>query len=149
MSTPDSNRPQIETYLCFEGRCEEALKFYEKNLGAKINAIMRFKDNPEPPPADQPGCGSGDPNKVMHACLTIANTTIMASDGSCTGSGKFGGFSLTYSVSTEEEARRIFGALAEGGQVHMPLGETFFAKIFGVVADPFGVSWMVIIPKQM
>ncbi len=130
---------KVEPYLMFEGRTEEALRFYEKALGAKVEALMRFKDSPEPqynPP------NSGE--KVMHSLFRIGDAQIMASDGSCTGKPGFQGFSLTINAATPAEAEQRFKALAEGGQVQMPLAETFFAKSFGCVADRFGVSWMVI-----
>jgi PhnB protein len=130
---------QVQPYLMFEGRTEEALRFYEKTLGAKVEMMMRFKDSPEQeynPP------NSGD--KVMHACVRIGDTQIMASDGGCSGKAGFQGFALTLNAANPAEAEKRFNALAEGGQVQMPLAETFFAKSFGMVADRFGVGWMVI-----
>jgi PhnB protein len=104
--------------------------------------LMRFKDSPEPP---QPGCAApGSENKIMHASLRIGETTIMASDGRCTGKANFQGFSLSLTVTSEAEAERLFSALAEGGQVQMPLAKTFFSQRFGMVTDRFGVGWMVI-----
>lgn len=129
----------VEPYLFFDGRCEQAMDFYKQALGAQVQFLMRFKDNPEPgynPP------DSGD--KVMHACLRIGDTQVMASDGNCTGKPAFQGFALTFNAATPAEAEQRFKALGEGGQVQMPLAETFFAKSFGMVADRFGVSWMVI-----
>jgi len=130
---------QVQPYLFFDGRAEEALEFYQSKLGAKVEMLMRYKDNPEP--------GYNPPNseqKVMHACLRIGDTAVMASDGNCAGKPSFQGFSLSISASTPDEAEQRFAALAEGGQVQMPLGKTFFAERFGMVADRFGVSWMVI-----
>lgn len=134
---------QVQPYLSFDGRCEEALEFYRAALGAKVNMLMRFKDSPEP-------CQSGmvppgAENKVMHAQFQVGETVVMASDGRCTGQPSFKGFSLTLTVPEEAEAKRLFAALGEGGQVHMPLGKTFFSPSFGMVADRFGVSWMVIV----
>ena len=129
---------QIEPYLFFEGRTEEALEFYKSRLGAKVEFLMRYKDNPDPkynPP------NSGE--KVMHSCFRIGDTQVMASDGNCTGKPSFQGFSLTFNAADEGDARRRFDALAEGGQVNLPLSETFFAKSFGMVADRFGLNWMV------
>ena len=128
----------VEPYLFFEGRTEEALDFYQQKLGAKVEAVMRYKDNPEPqynPP--------NSANKVMHALFRIGDTKVMASDGNCAGKPSFQGFALTINAASPAEAKQRFDALAEGGQVQMPLGETFFAKSFGMVADRFGVSWMV------
>jgi PhnB protein len=129
----------VEPYLFFEGRTEEALDFYKQKLGAKVEAVMRYKDNPEPqynPP--------NSANKVMHALFRIRDTKVMASDGNCAGKPSFQGFALTINAANPAEAKQRFDALAEGGQVQMPLNETFFAKSFGMVADRFGMSWMVI-----
>ena len=130
---------QIQPYLFFEGRTEEALEFYKSKLSAKVEFLMRYKDNPDPKynPPD-----SGE--KVMHSCFRIGDTQIMASDGNCGGKASFQGFSLTINAADAAEATQRFNALAEGGQVQMPLNETFFAKSFGMVADRFGVAWMVI-----
>ena len=131
---------QIQPYLFFDGRCEEALEFYKKALGAKVEMMMRFKDSPDsPPPGMKP-----PPDKVMHACLRIGEDAVMASDGNCTGKPSFNGFSLSISAADDAEAKKRFAALADGGQVQMPLAKTFFASSFGMVADRFGVSWMVI-----
>ena len=137
------NQPVIEPYLFFNGRCEEAIEFYQKALGAKVEMLMRFKDSPEPP---QPGMTPpGSENKVMHASLSIGGNKVMASDGRCEGKSNFDGFSLSLRVKTEAEADRLFNALSPGGQVHMPLTKTFFSPRFGMVQDRFGVSWMVIV----
>jgi PhnB protein len=135
----------VTPYLFFDGRCEEALDFYKKALGADVQMVMRFKECPEPPP---PGMvPPGSENKVMHACFHVGGTAVMASDGCAQkGQPKFEGFSLSVDAADEADAERKFSALADGGKVNMPLGKTFFAKIFGVVVDRFGVSWMVIIP---
>jgi len=134
---------QVQPYLYFEGRCEEAIEFYRKVLGAELTMLMRYKDSPEPP---QPGMlppGAGD--KVMHSSFRIGESTVMASDGRCSGKPDFKGVSLTVSVAGANEAERLFAALGEGGQVQMPLTKTFFAARFGMVADRFGVSWMIIV----
>ena len=105
--------------------------------------LMRFKDSPEPP---QPGCvPPGAENKVMHSSFRIGDSTVMASDGRCTGQPSFQGFSLSITVSSEAEADRLFNAIADGGQVQMPLNKTFFSPRFGMVADRFGVSWMIVV----
>lgn len=130
---------QVQPYLMFDGRCEEALEFYRKALGAKVEALLRFKDSPDPQM-----CAAAPGDKVMHACLRIGDTAVMASDGQCQGQARFQGFSLSITAEDDEDAGRRFNALADGGQVQMPLGKTFFASSFGVVADRFGVSWMVI-----
>lgn len=130
-------------YLMFNGRCEEALAFYAKALDAKIDMLMRFKDNPEPP---QPGCIPVDGNKIMHASFNVNGSTAMASDGMDSTPPKFEGFTLSVTARDEPEAARFFTALAEGGTIRMPLTKTFFAKSFGMLADRFGVSWMIIVP---
>jgi PhnB protein len=131
-------------YLFFDGRCEEAIAFYKKALGAEVEMMMRFKEAPEqPPPGTLP---PGSENKVMHACLRINGSSVMASDGCAQeGKPKFQGFSLSVNAKDEAEADRMFAALADGGKVEMPLGKTFFAKRFGSVSDRFGVGWMVIV----
>jgi PhnB protein len=132
---------QVQPYLFFDGRCEEAIEFYRKALGAEVTMLMRFKDSPEPP---QPGtCPPGAGDKVMHMSVRIGETTVLASDGRCLGKPSFQGFSLSLTVPNDAEAERRFAALAEGGQVQMPLTKTFFSSRFGMVADRFGVSWMV------
>ena len=134
---------RVEPYLFFDGRCEEAIEFYRKALGAEVTMLMRFKDSPEPP---APGmCPPGSENKVMHANLRIGDTQMMASDGRCQGRPTFQGFSLSLTVPDDAEAERRFAALSDGGKVQMPLAKTFFSSRFGMVADRFGVSWMVIV----
>jgi PhnB protein len=134
---------QVQPYLMFDGRCEEAIELYKKALGAKVEMLMRFKESPEPPP---PGCmAPGTEDKVMHACLRIGDTAVMASDGQCGGKPSFQGVSLSITAATAADADRMFNALADGGQVQMPLGKTFFSPRFGMVADRFGMSWMVIV----
>jgi PhnB protein len=134
---------QVQPYLYFEGRCEEAIEFYRKVLGAEVTMLMRYKDSPEP---SQPGMmPAGAENKVMHSSFKIGETMVMASDGLCSGKPDFKGVSLTIMVSNDNEAERLFAALGEGGQVQMPLSKTFFSSRFGMVADRFGVSWMIIV----
>jgi len=138
---------QIQSYLFFEGRCEEALEFYRKALGAEVTMLMRYKDNPEPP--EKSKVPPGSENKVMHASFRIGETTVMASDGLCQGKPSFQGFGLSLTVLNVAEADRKFAALADGGQVRMPLAKTFFSPRFGMVADRFGVLWMIIVPGPM
>ncbi len=129
---------KLEPYLFFDGRCEEAIEFYRSKLGAEVTMLMRFKESPDPGMAP-PGAG----DKVMHASFRIGETTVLASDGRCEGPASFQGFSLSLTVPNEPEAERLFGALGDGGQVQMPMAKTFFSPRFGMVADRFGVSWMV------
>ncbi len=137
---------QVQPYLFFDGRCEEALEFYKSTLGIKVEMLMRFKENPDTP---KPGmCPPGAEDKVMHAAFRLGDSLVMASDGMAQGKPDFKGFSLSIDASSEAEADRLFAALGKGGQVQMPLGKTFFSPRFGMVADRFGVSWMVIVlPK--
>jgi PhnB protein len=127
---------QIQPYLFFEGRCEEAVEFYRAALGAEMTMLMRYKESPEP-------CSSGSGEKVLHASLRIGDATVLVSDGRCGGKPSFQGFALSLTVSSDAEAERLFAALGDGGQVQMPLTKTFFSTRFGMVADRFGVSWMV------
>jgi len=136
----------VQPYLFFDGRAEEAIEFYRSTLDAEVVMLMRFKESPEP---HQPGMiPPGAENKIMHSTLRIGDTTVMASDGHCAGKPSFQGFSLSLSVADEATADRVFAALSKGGQVQMPLAKTFFAPRFGIVADRFGVSWMVIVDKK-
>lgn len=137
-----SNQRIVQPYVFFDGKCEEAIEFYKKALGASVNMLMRFKESPEPPP---PGCGPVDGNKIMHAQFQVGGTVIMASDGRATDQPKFEGFALSLTVPTEAEADKAFNALAHGGNVQQPLGKTFFSAKFGMVVDKFGVFWMVLV----
>jgi PhnB protein len=132
---------QVQPYLFFDGRCEEAIEFYRRTLGAEVTMLMRFKDSPEPQQQGMVPPGAED--KVMHSSFQIGETTVLASDGRCLGQPSFQGFSLSLTAPNDAEAGKLFAALAEGGQVQMPLTKTFFASSFGMVADRFGVSWMV------
>jgi PhnB protein len=134
---------QVQPYLFFDGRTEEALEFYRGALGAEVTFLMRFKECPESQERSGVAPGAGD--KVMHASFRIGDTTVMASDGECRGQPSFQGFSLSLTASDEAEAERLFGALAEGGQVRQPLIKTFFSPRFGMVVDRFGVPWMVVV----
>ena len=132
---------QVQPYLFFDGRCEEAIEFYKNTLGAEVTALMRFKDSPVPCESGNVPPGGGD--KVMHSSFRIGETTVLASDGRCEGKPSFEGFSLTITTPDVAQAERLFAALTEGGQVQMPLTQTFFSPRFGMVADRFGVGWMI------
>jgi PhnB protein len=138
---------QVTPYLSFNGHTEEALEFYTARLGAKVDMIMRFNQTPDPMPEGM--IPPGSENKVMHASFRIGSTALMASDGDCSGQTNFSGVTLSLAVDSIPEAEKAFGALADGGQVQNPLMETFFAHRWGMVADRFGVSWMVIVMKNM
>ena len=134
---------QVQPYLSFDGRCEEAIEFYRKAVDAEVLGLMRWKDHPEPA---QPGMlPPGSENKVMHAALRIGDTTVMAADGRAPGSPGFHGISLALRVKTEADAEKRFRALAAGGKVEMPLAKTFFSPRFGMCADKFGMQWMIIV----
>lgn len=128
----------VEPYLFFDGRAEEAAEFYKRALGAEVQMLVRFKESP-----DSASIPPGGEDKVMHMSLRIGGSRLMGSDGHCQGKASFQGFSLSYTAADEAEAERVFNALAEGGDVQMPLAKTFFSPRFGMVADRFGVGWMV------
>lgn len=132
----------VQPYLMFNGRCEEALEFYRTALGAEIEMLMRFSEMPGP---CEPGMiPPGSENKIMHSSFRVGDATLMASDGNCKDQLKFGdGITLSLTVKDVADAERRFAALGDGGQVQMPLTKTFFSPSFGMVADRFGVSWMV------
>lgn len=131
----------VQTYLCFEGRCEEAIEFYRRVLGAEVDMLLRYQDSPDPDMVTP-----GSEHQIMHASLRIGDTPLMMSDGMCSGKPSFQGFSLSIAATDAEEADRLFTALAAGGQVQMPLAKTFWSPCFGMVTDRFGVSWMLNVP---
>ena len=131
---------QVQSYLFFDGRCDEAIDFYKKTLGAEVDMLMRWKDSP-----DKSMCTPDNENKVMHASLKIGETRVMASDGRNTGSPHFDGFALSVDAKNEADADKLFSGLSAGGKVVMPMGKTFFSPRFGMAQDKFGVNWMVIV----
>jgi PhnB protein len=131
---------QVQPYLMFEGRCQEAAEFYRKALGAEVTMLKRFKESP-----DTYMCAPGTEDKVMHMSFRIGETTLLASDGRCTGRPNFQAISLSLTAPDDAEAERLFASLADGGQVQMPLAKTFFSSRFGMVVDRFGVPWMIIV----
>ena len=133
----------VQPYLFFEGRCEEALEFYRRTLGAEVLALMRSKDSPDPEM-----CIPGAEDKIIHAMVRIGDTTMLASDGRCQGPPQFQGFALSITTPGEAENQRLFAALGDGGQVLMPLMKTFFSPSFGMLADRFGVSWMLYVAPE-
>ena len=133
----------IQPYLSFEGRCDEAVKFYQAALGAEVQMLMRFNEAPDQS-MTPPGLG----DKVMHVSMRIGDSVVMASDGRCSGTTGFTGVSLSLTVVDDAEAGRLFTALSDGGQVTMPLEKTFFASKFGMLTDRFGVQWMVVGGQQ-
>ena len=133
----------VQPYLAFEGRCDEAIEFYKKAIGGKVEMLMRFKDAP-----DQSMVTPGNKDKVMHAALRAGDAMILMSDGRCTGSPNFNGIALALSAANDADAEWMFNALAEGGSVKMPMAKTFFASRFGMLSDKFGVGWMVLTPSS-
>jgi PhnB protein len=133
---------QVQNYLFLAGRAEEAIEFYKKTLGAKVTMLMRWKDSP-----DKTMCTPGNENKVMHSYMTIGETGMMISDGRNTGNPEFKGFALSIAAKTATEADKLFNALVDGGKVTMPQTKTFFSERFGMLADKFGVNWMILVDK--
>ena len=129
----------VQSYLFFDGRCDEALEFYKKAASAKVDMLMRFKDGP-----DKTMCAPGSEDKVMHTQFHVGDTAILASDGRCQGQPNFQGFALAVTADSEAEADRLFAALGDGGQVTMPMTKTFFSPRFGMLSDKFGVGWMIL-----
>ena len=134
----NNNQRTVQPYLFFEGRCEEPLDFYRNAIGAEVTTFLRYKDNPDPGT-----CTPASLDKVMHASVRIGETTIFASDGRCGGQPNFEGIALALTTPNEADAERLFAALCEGGQVQLPLTKTSFSERFGMVADRFGVLWMI------
>lgn len=131
----------VQAYLCFNGRCDEALAFYREALGAEVEMVMRFRESPDPCPDGMFPAGWDD--KVMHAAFRIGDSVVMATDGMSAAPAKFEGITLSVSAKTTEEADRLFDALAAGGEITMPIGPTFWSPRFGMLKDRFGVGWMV------
>ena len=130
---------QVTPYLMLDGRADEAIEFYKKALGAKVDMLMRFSEAPK-----EANCAPSSMDKVMHAALSIGDSKIMLSDGDNKGKPTFAGISLTITAKDETDADKLFSTISEGGQVQMPMEKTFFAKRFGMAADKFGVNWMII-----
>ncbi|MEO6016532.1 MAG: VOC family protein [Polaromonas sp.] len=143
---------QVQPYIFFEGRCEEALNFYKTALNAEVTMLMRYKENPVPQSSAE-SCGPDmmkiPPESVMHASFKVGDTDVMASDGMASGKPEFKGITLSVNPTSETEARRMFAALSEGGTVRMPLAPTFYSPLFGMLVDKFGVSWMVNVATDM
>jgi PhnB protein len=133
----------VQPYLFFEGRCEEALEFYRRTLGAEVLALMRSKESPDPGMTIP-----GAEDKILHAMFRIGESTLLASDGRCQGPAQFQGFALSITTASEAENQRLFAALGDGGQELMPLVQTFFSPSFGMLADRFGVSWMLYVAPE-
>lgn len=134
---------RVEPYLHFDGRCAEAVAYYQQALDAEVEMLMRYRESPEPlPPGIDPAVFG---ERVMHACLRIGDSRVMAADACGDTPAGFAGFQLSLTVADRAEAERRFAALADGGEVRMALAETFFSPCFGMLADRFGVGWMLIV----
>ena len=129
---------QLVPYLLFPGTCQEAFEFYAKTMGGKIEAMLPHAGTPAEGHVPQDFCG-----KIMHAMIKIGDAVMMASDCPPDKFVKPQGFSVSYQTQTPQEAERVFGALAEGGTVQMPIGPTFWASRFGMCTDRFGTPWMI------
>ncbi len=140
---------QIQSYLCFEGRAAEAIEFYQQALGAEVTMKMTFSEIPEGPGCNSDCEGQFQPDKICHASLKIGESEIMVTDGMAQGSAEFKGISLSLSLDSDELVKKHFNALADGGNILQPLNATFFASSFGMVADRFGVTWMVLAPAPV
>jgi PhnB protein len=131
--------PVLDSYIFFTSNCAEAMRFYERTLGGKIEMLMTYGQSPEP---EQ--CPPGAKDLVMHASLKLGDRTLMASDvPPSMGPKPMAGFALSLNYPTADEARRIFDALAQGGSVTMPMTKTFWSEAFGMLVDRFGTPWMV------
>jgi PhnB protein len=131
----------IQPYLYFRGRCEEAIEFYKRAIGAQVQMMVRMSD--APPDSNAPKLPPGWNEKIMHAALTIGDSTVLFSDGGSAGPAEFRGFDLSLNVADAATADKAFAALAAGGTVNMPLSQTFWSPRFGTLTDKFGVAWMV------
>ena len=130
---------KVQAYISFAGRCEEALEFYKKSMGAEVNGLMRWKESPDKEMKGPPGYGE----KVMNAAFCIGETQLMADDGMGEKTAEFKGMTLCIEVADDAQAKRVFTALGEGRKVTMPLMKTFWTSSFGMLTDKFGVPWMV------
>jgi PhnB protein len=137
---------QLHTYLNYGGNCEEAFKFYEKHLGGKITMLMRHGEAPDGQPG-QPQPPPGWANAVLHARMNLGETELLGADVPPDRFQPMRSAYLTLTLSSDQEADRVFALLAEGGQIFMPMQDTFFASRFAMLRDRFGTSWMLLHPK--
>ena len=130
---------KVQAYMTFSGRCEEALAFYKKAVGAEVTGLMRWKESPDKDMKGSPGFEE----KIMNATFRIGETQLMADDGMGDKTAELKGMTLAIEVADDAEAKRVFTTLGEGGKVKMPLMKTFWTSSFGMLTDKFGVPWMV------
>ena len=135
---------KLHAYVNFDGKCEEAFRYYEQHLGAKTQSMMKWKEMPGAEQHTPPGME----DKVLHAKLDVADTYIMASDVPGHPDAMRSAY-LCVTADSSEDAERMYNALADGGTVFMAMNETFFAHKFGQLRDKFGINWMVIHEKPM
>jgi PhnB protein len=135
---------KLNTYLNYGGNCAEAFRFYEEHLGGKIGMMMKHSDMPDPSKVIV-----GMENAVLHATITIGDSMIMASDVPADRWKPMRSAYLTLNHASDADAERLFALLADGGEVFMPLQETFFASRFAQLRDKFGTSWMLLHEKPM
>lgn len=136
--------PTLDSYIFFDGQCAQAMRYYEGALGAKVRFQMTYGQSPDPK-----SCPPGDPNRVMHATIELPGGRLLMASDTPEGMGKpMQGFALALTYETADEARKVFAALSEGGQVMMPPGQTFWVECFGMLTDKFGTPWMVSGGKQ-
>ena len=147
---------RVNPYLSFNGNCREAFEFYAALFGGRIMAMMTWADMPADARPEQPaeGCAAPDmgaamKDKIMHACMDIGGTLLMAGDAPQGMYQKPVGTNITMNIDDPAEADRVFAALTEGGSITMPIGETFWADRFGMVTDRFGTPWMINCAKPM
>jgi len=134
---------QLHTYLNYGGNCEQAFQFYEQHLGGKITFLMRH--------GEQPNSANVAPewkNAVLHARLTIGGTELSGADIPPDRFQPMRSAYLTLTVDSTGEAERLYGLLTDGGQIFMPIQQTFFASRFAMLRDRFGTSWMILGPQQ-
>jgi len=130
----------VQPYVFFEGRCEEALSFYRRAIDAETIQLKRYREAPQRNPDLPPGSD----DKIMHAAFRVGDSVVLCSDGMCSGTAQFVGFSLTIEADDPPQAERLFAALADGGRVQQPLIETFFSPRFGMLVDRFGLGWIMV-----
>lgn len=131
--------PTLDSYLFFDGQCTEAMRFYERTLGGRMQTLMTYEQSPDPA-----SCPPGSKDRVMHASIALPDgRMLMASDSPAGMHKPMAGFALALNYPTADEAREMFDALSAGGSVMMPMGKTFWAEAFGMLTDRFGTPWMV------
>jgi PhnB protein len=135
---------KLHTYLNYGGNCAEAFRFYEKHLGGKIGMMMTYAEMP-----NSENAPPGPKDAIVHASMNLGGTRIMGSDVPADRFQPMRSVYLSLSLDSDAEAERIYKLLADGGEVFMPMQDTFFATRFGMLRDRFGTSWMIIHERPM